>query len=304
MKSIYCGSHKREEEKTVEPYFRLQRLTRILYPPILYLGIMYLVQVIIYIYCTFFYAKELDERVTVSDTYTFVEKVQQLIMEHAGLVTMISASIGAIVFIYIYQKDRKVVFGQQKLSSVVKITVSDFKLYHTGMMILAAIFANAGLSRLFSYLPNTITGHYQKTSAALLGGNFFLQALCVALIVPVTEELVYRGLVCERMRVAFGEWIAIISQALIFGFFHFDLLQGLYAAMIGMFLGYIYVKYDNILYCILIHGVANMTALIMSANIVSEWISSHGIVNGIVMAAELVLGIIFVKINIFANDEK
>jgi membrane protease YdiL (CAAX protease family) len=56
-------------------------------------------------------------------------------------------------------------------------------------------------------------------------------------IAPVTEELLFRGLIQRSMRERYGPRAAIASSALLFGAFHFDLQALFFATVVGLVLG-------------------------------------------------------------------
>lgn len=59
------------------------------------------------------------------------------------------------------------------------------------------------------------------------------------LVIPIAEELLFRGVVYKRLKLYFGVTPALIGSALIFGIMHVNLVQFLYAAVIGLFLAFV-----------------------------------------------------------------
>ena len=56
--------------------------------------------------------------------------------------------------------------------------------------------------------------------------------VALGMMVPIAEEIVFRGAILRVLQNALGErkrWIAIVISALIFGIIHFNLAQGLHA---------------------------------------------------------------------------
>lgn len=102
---------------------------------------------------------------------------------------------------------------------------------------LAVALAGVVLNNLISYtrLKET-SGNYREVSDAFYGGGLWLSVLGSCLLVPLLEELLYRGIVYRRLRVWVGVWPAIFLSALIFGAMHFNLVQFLYAGVIGILL--------------------------------------------------------------------
>ncbi len=73
---------------------------------------------------------------------------------------------------------------------------------------------------------------------------------------PIMEELVFRKLIVDRT-VHYGQGVAVVVSGLMFGLFHGNLNQFVYAAVIGTFLAYLYVKTGNIKITISLHMLFN-----------------------------------------------
>jgi membrane protease YdiL (CAAX protease family) len=97
--------------------------------------------------------------------------------------------------------------------------------------------------------------------AGLAGDDISLIMLIYAGILgPIVEELAFRGLSFRYLRGAFGFWTANIIQAAMFGFFHMNLIQGIYTFVVGLILGYLAEKSGNITICIVFHIFFNTIA--------------------------------------------
>ncbi len=81
---------------------------------------------------------------------------------------------------------------------------------------------------------------------------FFYTVLCA----PIMEEVVFRKLIVDRT-VRYGEGIAVLTSGLMFGLFHGNLNQFIYAFVIGTMLAYLYVKTGNLKITISLHMLFN-----------------------------------------------
>ena len=77
------------------------------------------------------------------------------------------------------------------------------------------------------------------------------------IMAPVLEEMVFRWLLLVRMRRVFNEKLCIVLTAVFFGFYHGNILQGVYAFLMGLVLGKLAVKEDGLLPPLLFHMTAN-----------------------------------------------
>lgn len=90
----------------------------------------------------------------------------------------------------------------------------------------------------------------------VLGGNMWVVALFTVVCAPIYEELIFRKLLVDRA-VKYGEGVAVVVSGVMFGLFHGNLSQFVYAFTIGMFLAFIYVKTRKIQYTIILHMMVN-----------------------------------------------
>ncbi len=84
----------------------------------------------------------------------------------------------------------------------------------------------------------------------------WITLLCVVIIAPIVEELFFRKAMIDRLS-AFHPMDAILFSALLFGLVHGNLTQFLYAFPLGILLGIIYYRTQNIRYTILLHVAVN-----------------------------------------------
>lgn len=100
---------------------------------------------------------------------------------------------------------------------------------------------------------------YQQTMNQFEQGETILTLCYVLLVGPVTEELIFRGAILDRLRLAYPFWIANLVQAALFGLYHMNLVQGIYAFLCGVLLGLVCRTTDTILASILAHITFNAT---------------------------------------------
>lgn len=105
---------------------------------------------------------------------------------------------------------------------------------------------------------------YQNTSAIFYEPSFPVQVICLGVIIPISEELIFRGLLFKRCRELMGFLPAAAGISILFGFTHGNLVQLLYAIGLGMLLAYVYEKYGSLRAAVLLHITANMTSLILT----------------------------------------
>ena len=90
----------------------------------------------------------------------------------------------------------------------------------------------------------------------VLTGEMWVNILFMVFVGPVVEELLFRKMLCDRLR-TYGEKVTVILSGLMFGLFHGNLTQGVYAFLLGCIFAYVYLKTGKILITISYHIIIN-----------------------------------------------
>lgn len=93
--------------------------------------------------------------------------------------------------------------------------------------------------------------------------NGILTILYVLVLGPVAEEVIFRGAINDRLQLAFPFWIANAIQAALFGVYHMNIIQGLYAFVLGSILGLIIRVTGSIWSSIITHIIFNSTSYLL-----------------------------------------
>ncbi len=117
-----------------------------------------------------------------------------------------------------------------------------------------------------------VSKSYQNTSEVFYDPPFLIQVLCLGIIIPVSEELLFRGLLFKRCRGLMGFWPAALSISILFGFSHNNLVQFLYAMGLGLLLAYVCEKYGSLKAPVLLHMTANLTSLVITEIGFLDWV--------------------------------
>lgn len=85
----------------------------------------------------------------------------------------------------------------------------------------------------------------------------------IAIVGPVSEELIFRGAILGNARKYMPFFLANILQAFMFGIYHMNLIQGIYAFCIGLVFGYIRVVCKSVFASIALHISFNLVSIIL-----------------------------------------
>lgn len=259
----------------------MERIWRLMTPELVYLGMCYLVDMVV----GFYWGYSLVDRF-VSDDMTI--DVQGFSSALTGLVEeyyMVLQTIGALAAIFflvrMYRKDylkRRFVFDR-----------SGIPVYGWLFLIPAGVFASLAGNMIMNISDITsMSEGFQESQELLFSGSFLVQIVGIGIIIPICEEMVYRGLIYMRMRQYLNINMAMVASALIFAFVHGNLVQGIYGFLVGILFAYVYEQYGSVKAPILLHISANMMSLVLVA-VNPSFDSRNVLMTGGIIAAVLAL---------------
>jgi membrane protease YdiL (CAAX protease family) len=177
------------------------------------------------------------------------QSVTDIMLRNAMLMVICQDAIVLTLFLFLFLRDRR-----KSVALETKVPRSAY-LYAVAIGIFSSIFlyyAIVGFD-LYRFFPD-----YQALADMIVPSSLPLKLLAVGIAAPVVEELLFRGIFMGRLAKAIPAGAALVLQAVAFGIYHMNPLQSLYAFVLGLLLGYLYLKYKSILVCILCHAVINL----------------------------------------------
>ena len=84
----------------------------------------------------------------------------------------------------------------------------------------------------------------------------------------------FRGLMYKRLRRRFGVWACALTTAAVFGIYHGNVQQGIYAGLMGLFLAFLTEHFHTVTAAASVHIAANLTALTLDAAAFGTWMES------------------------------
>jgi membrane protease YdiL (CAAX protease family) len=187
---------------------------------------------------------------------TYADKLfKQMISKEMTLGTssLIGISFG-IFFLFQYFKD--------DITNKVLFEKTDRKMKQDSFIGILTVFMSAQL--LFTFLSLVIEKIVNSFGFSLLeqiematnSSKTISMFLYASVFGPITEEIVFRGFVLKSFQ-KYGKIFAIVISAILFGAFHGNFLQGIYATAVGLVLGYVTVEY-SIGWSIILHIINNL----------------------------------------------
>ena len=149
---------------------------------------------------------------------------------------------GAAIAILVFYKKQKIAF----LPTVKRYrqTLSLKQVAIIIILLLGCQFVFNQVANIFEVALNVIGFSAKKeVELATVGHDSVMYFLYAAFMGPLIEELVMRGGIAYQLQ-KYGKVFSIIFSAIIFGFFHMNFVQGIFAFLVGIILAYIAIEYS------------------------------------------------------------
>lgn len=107
-------------------------------------------------------------------------------------------------------------------------------------------------------LPPEVISSQTAHSDSILSAGMLLAVIYTVFIAPLCEELVFRGLMISSLEGGMKKPVAVLVTAVLFSLVHLPSLIALgYTFLLGLILGFVYIKTKSLLPCILLHMAFN-----------------------------------------------
>jgi len=229
-------------------------------PLLVYLGATLLVETI---FIMGLYMRSLSELVVAMKSeeamLEYIMAISSKVYDYVVEITALAALAALPFLIWMKSRDSK----KEKAAGIVPNKKAPLSKYI--LIVGISISFSVGLNNLLT-LSNLAeySAAYQEAAEALYTPPLWVQILCLGLIVPITEEYVFRGLVYRRMRQTMSVTRAVIASALFFGIYHGNSVQMIYGSLCGLLLAYLYEKYGSMKAPVLAHMFMNVVSCVLT----------------------------------------
>ncbi len=153
-------------------------------------------------------------------------------------------------------------FGGLRWSEVVRLT--SFR----GALLLPIVIAVVGIGILASELDNVsrfilpMPDFIAKLLGDMISGGHGM-AIVLVVVAPLTEELLFRGLILHGLMQRYGTVPAVLLSTLLFALVHVNPYQFASAITMGVFLAWLFVRTRSLWPCIIAHALFNCHLMVL-----------------------------------------
>lgn len=184
----------------------------------------------------------------------FAINIVQMMRLHAdaAFLTTITAILVLPVFLIMMKRDG---YFQKKRK---KLRIGDMV-----WIVLLAAGSNICLTFMLNLVRKGISFD-NSAQEALFQSQFLIQIIGIGMIVPIMEEVLFRGLVYQRLKDYNKGWSSVILAAGIFAVYHGNAIQILFAFPMALLILAVYEKWDTLLAPVMFHMTVNISSILIT----------------------------------------
>ena len=153
------------------------------------------------------------------------------------------------------------------------------KLKSAILVILGAACIGVGFGNILTMSPLAgMSQGFAEANEHFYGSTLLIELIGSAILTPILEELLYRGVIYERLRFFMGKrWHGILLSSLIFAMVHLNLVQFIYAFGMGIVLAFCMEVTGHVYGAILGHMTANLIAVLRTECGLLSWLGDGSV---------------------------
>lgn len=205
-----------------------------------------------------YFAKQDPQTLDISTSEQIIA-VSNEIMGSMNYILLVSSVVTVLVFILIHKIRKKniseeILLKQTKplnycIALLLGVSVWIFNIGFVSLLSESGLFQGsfASMEEAMSFIGDT---------------NILLSILVVGIVAPFAEEFLFRGMIYKTLNKSMSITATIIIQGILFGVYHMNFVQGLYASFLGILFGYITYKTKSLWPAIIMHMINNIVATV------------------------------------------
>lgn len=204
------------------------------------------------------------------------------IFNHFSDALLTSVILSALIFIGVivvyYYRKRHIIRPPYRFDRLSGYQITISLIMGIGCVFLSQLILS--ISELIGILNFDNLETYEQLISSIMGQSpTWLILLTIGIVAPIAEELLFRGLIFHMFNRHMNVKVALIVQGLLFGAFHMNLVQGVYASVLGIVLGIAYLLTGSLWIPIIMHIVNNSVALLLPEIWMSDPLISIGLMS-------------------------
>lgn len=177
-------------------------------------------------------------------------------------VLIASQIVSLLVFGIWYRMQNKKTVKRKVTQIIHGKTIGWIMLFGIGLQALTSV----ALQLAYLVVPDAIENTSELLERAGIGELGLFSMAATVIMAPIVEEITFRGVTMKLAKKAGAPFLAAnLLQAFLFGVYHANPVQGVYAFILGLVLGMAAQKYGSLYPSVLLHLVFNLSATLLNA---------------------------------------
>lgn len=182
------------------------------------------------------------------------------VARNLNYILLISSIVTVLIFLLIYKiRKRKlaeeILLKKTKLMNIAIAVLIGTSVWLFNSGVLALLQLNGLLMEQFQGMNEILN--------PLTEANLFIMILTIGIVAPFAEEFLFRGVIYRTLSKNISIPVTIIIQGVLFGIYHGNLIQGVYASLLGIIFGFITYRTQSLWPAIIAHMINNTIAVII-----------------------------------------
>lgn len=197
-----------------------------------------------------------------NDYYAFADEIYYNVYETVNRFSLhITVAAGLLTLITYF-----IIFKLRGKKPFFEVGIAKLPLSQIPILILFGFSLNMLVSFIIGIIPfpESWIESYAESTAVISEAGIAITLITTLICAPIVEEVTFRGLIYSRLAKGMPMFAAMLLSAWIFGVAHGNIIQMLYASLIGYIICYIRIKYNSLTASILVHFGFNLFSVAMS----------------------------------------
>lgn len=197
------------------------------------------------------------------------EKVLEVVSRYQVEAAAVSALCTLILTGILFSRDRKL----EKACGIETPIQAPLKQYWK--ILILGIVGSAAASCLMTMAQLAIADPgYEQTAGVMYAAPFPVQLIGLGVVIPVAEEMMFRGILFRRYRENQRFWYSAVCSSLLFAFMHVNTIQMIYGFLLGLMLCYLYDKFGSVKAPVFLHIALNVSSVVYTKSGLFQWIGA------------------------------
>lgn len=268
-----------------------KRVWRLIYPSLTYYGIALLVSFVAAFIISSNVLSEYMADIMAGEVDAVMTRVIELVYTYSLEMQMAVVVLALPVMVIFFQRDRR----RRLQAGFVEVLPDRAPRWMALIAVFGAITAYAGNGMISLSGLYQVTDSYDEVAEVFYQGKLGLEILCLGVLSPIVEEIIFRGLMYRQLTEFLNKKLAVVLAAFLFGAYHGNFLQMIYGFCLALLMIYVYERFQTLLAPIMFHIGANLLGVLISETAALSFLyrTAGAMYASVIITSLLIIGVVW-----------